>query len=128
MSVPSCPYWVAYGVMALMVSLPLVGVAATQVGGVAERRDVERLRSDFDTNVPSLVERVGKIEKQIEGDKNSLHELQTQLMLTQACVKRLEAYSAYIAGTLTAIIVGMILQVWQQLSGERPPEKSLPPR
>lgn len=127
MSIPSCPRWAMYGAMTLMVSLPFVGVAAaTQVGGVVDSHnagDVRRLRSDFDTNVPSLVDKVSKIERQLEGDKESLNELEVQVKLTQACVKRLESYSAYISGTLTAIIVGMVLQVWQQAS-----KKSLPPR
>lgn len=80
---------------------------------------LSELRRDYDTTIPMLVSDVERLARDRAADAAYINEARTNLATMALKVDRLESYATYLMAAVSALVIGMVLQIYTKMQERR---------
>ena len=84
-------------------------------GGEPSSSSLAELRRDYDTTIPMLVSDVERLAQERAADAAYINEARTNLATMALKVDRLESYATYLMAAVSALVIGMVLQIYTKM-------------
>lgn len=73
----------------------------------------ESIRDQYNTTVPGLVVAVQEVKVEAKETRTLVNEQRVDIRLARADIDRILSYLTYLAGILSALVIGVVLQIYQ---------------